>query len=83
MIHPAPSSPSPVPAITITVNTAYYDQQQQNVIVNLKGIKGTVFVNACNGRAFHFAITRMPGQAYAAETLTCKGDKVGKPFFVQ
>jgi hypothetical protein len=72
-----------MPATVITVNTAYFDPQSQNAIVNLRAIKGTVYIDACNGRTFHFSIVKKPGEQFASETITCKGDKEGKTIFIK
>lgn len=67
----------------MTVNTAYFDGLSQNAFVNLRGIKGTLFVNACDGRAMHVTLSKAPGQPYGSVVLTCQGEKQSKRFFLR
>jgi hypothetical protein len=88
MIHPPPITATqgiapPQPAITITVNTVYFDASSQNAIVNLRGIKGTAYLNWCDGRALHVRLVKVPGQEYGTVFLQCKGEKASKAFFLK
>jgi hypothetical protein len=85
MIHlPPPITPhQQVPAVTITVNTVYFDQASQNAIVNLKGITGTAYLNYCDGRAMHVRLLKVPGQEYGTLFLRCKGEKNEKAVYLK
>lgn len=74
---------SPPAAATITVNTVYFDQGPQNAIVNLRGIRGTLYLNYCDGHEMHVRMVKTPGQDYGTVFLRCKGDKQEKGLFLK
>ena len=88
MIHPPPITATqgiapPQAAVTITVNTVYFDRASQNAIVNLRGIKGTVYLNYCDGRAMHVRLVKVPGQEYGTIFLRCKSEKNEKAIYLK
>jgi hypothetical protein len=81
---PLPASPTPTPlGNVVEIHTAYYDQASENVYVNLRGIKGTVYIDECDGKAMHVVLQKKPGEQYGTLFMQCKGERSGKILYLK